>query len=116
MHKFIIILGLIVATSVMGNPMDAATPGATEGDSRVWTDFVVHVREGNVDELVRGGKCMRTSLGCARRKSSLPDALLDGECWITVPKWDVSTREKLASDLATRGHELSHCTRGKWHP
>ena len=79
-----------------------------------WTSFVLHVREGKVDELVQSAKCKGDGsiAGCARFKASPPDAWLDGECFITVPKWDSGN---LFLTFYYWGHELAHCMKGFWH-
>ena len=76
-----------------------------------WTSFVVHVKEGEVEGEMVGGKCMgpdkngkKRTGGCARWRASLPGAKLAGECWIRV-----------SNLMRTWGHELGHCSKGSWH-
>lgn len=88
------------------------------GYSKEWKSFVLHIREGEVDEFVQGGKCLGRdkngeirTVGCARRTAAAPEAWLDGECWITVRSWDPAI---IAAVLKNWGHELAHCV-GKKH-
>lgn len=84
-----------------------------------WKTFVIHIREGEVDELTQAPTCQgrdqngeKHTNGCARWRHTPPGALIDGECWITVPKWDITN---LFGILYTWGHELGHCVKGRWH-
>ena len=92
--------------------------GDVDFTTHSWKSFVIHVREGEVDGEVVGGKCKgpdengkKRTGGCARWKASPPGARLDGECWITVKKWD-STH---AGIVGVWGHEFGHCVKGSWH-
>ena len=113
MRKSIFILGVLLASTI-----DAGELKPTEGTHQ-WKSFVLHVREGPVEGVVVGGKCIgkdkdghkRTS-GCARWKASLPAAWLDGECWITVQD---GSSDSLRRVLENWGHELRHCVKGSWH-
>lgn len=109
----LIIIGLLtlVANSVQAETVET---GATQN----WTSFVVHIREGRVDELTQSGKCVGdgTTAGCARWKAANPEAWLDGECWITVPKWTGDGRGWSRKQIMQIwGHEIAHCAKGAWH-
>jgi len=84
-----------------------------------WKTFVVHVRQGEVDELVQDANCKGRDIngkvrtrGCARFRPTPPGAYADGECWITIPKWNVANSFTI---LYTWGHEFAHCVKGYWH-
>lgn len=84
-----------------------------------WKTFVVHIREGEVDELTQNVNCRGRdkkgklhSGGCARWRPTPPGAMIDGECWITIPKWNIANSFTI---LYTWGHELAHCVKGAWH-
>ncbi len=92
--------------------------GKASSTTHNWKSFVIHVREGEVEDAIIGGQCKgrdqkgrSRSGGCARWMASLPGAQLDGECWITVPKWNAAH----AGIVGTWGHEGGHCIKGSWH-
>jgi hypothetical protein len=88
--------------------------GAVNEGTQNWKSFVLHVREGKVDELVQSAKCKGNgaTAGCARWRPASKGAWLDGECWITVPKWEIGN---LFITLYMWGHEVAHCVKGSWH-
>lgn len=112
MRAAALVLGLVLSTPALACEGHRSWTGeATEGGP-VWSKFVLHVNQGPVGPVVRGGKCDSSKAGCARRRASPHGALLDGECWITVPAWDP---KKLTTGLHVWGHELGHCVNGPWH-
>jgi len=102
-----LVLALLLAEGVQAG-------GTLRDNGAKWTSFVIHINQGPVDELVRGGQCVKGTLGCARRRPSPVGALLDGECWITVPVWE-PIPGKLTPPSWVWAHELGHSTDGGWH-
>lgn len=108
--------GVIIIVILLGFSFQAHSVEAGAG-TQDWQSFLIHVRQGEVDAAVIGTKCLGKdtdgnirTVGCARWKKT--DGWLDGECWITVRKWNSSF---LAEILQNWGHELAHCVKGAWH-
>jgi hypothetical protein len=98
--------------------IDVTQPASEVGaGTQNWMNFLIHIRQGEVDAAVIGGKCLGKdeagnvrTVGCARWKKT--DGWLDGECWITVREWNSTFVEEV---LKNWGHELAHCVKGVWH-
>ena len=111
-------IGIIIIAILLGLAFQSAEASEAGIKGTEWKSFVLHIREGAVEGAVVGGKCLGRdaegnvrTVGCARRRASPPEAWLDGECWITVRKWDP---EIIRAVLENWGHELAHCV-GKKH-
>ena len=113
------LFGVIIIVILLGFAFNAHSAESTEAGAGTqnWQHFLIHVRQGEVDAAVIGGKCLGKdtdgsvrTVGCARWKEAT--GWLDGECWITVREWGSSF---LAIVLQNWGHELGHCVKGKWH-
>lgn len=117
--KTLIVIALLncsfAAQACSDHPKYNLNVGEIGNGTHNWTSFVLHVREGKVDELVQSAKCKGNgaTAGCARWKPSPPDAWLDGECWITVPEWKLGVNMFIT--MYVWGHEVAHCIKGAFH-
>lgn len=113
------VIGIVIISVLLGLAFEVQAAEAKEtGATQNWTSFVVHIREGRVDELTQGNRCIGdgTTAGCARWKAANPVTWLDGECWITVPKWEGDDRGWTRAQIAAIwGYEFAHCAKGNYH-
>jgi hypothetical protein len=110
------IFGVIIIVVLLGFAFEAHSTETSDDGTHTWTSFVVHIREGSVDELTQSTGCPRdSSAACARWKYAPKTAWLDGECWIVVPTWNDKAKYTRAQIMQLWGHEIAHCAKGEWH-